>query len=241
MRCWPSPRPHDQTLAPGQPLLQEAPFSSGGPAWGLDTEASPPCVLPPGAPRGCSIWVREPRAHWDRAEQPGDRLCPEACGRSQGRRQLGPPCHLVIAAAGCHAVLHVGHEGVDEPRVVSHGLTARISRAQVPAGGERSGWKREGPGSRRGGIGRRWGRRRRERDEDQGELSWEPGAGPAAQARTCPSGPRAQGLGAPARPASLVGPDTGSGRGARGPSPGEQCAPPALGSIPGGPAALRSP
>lgn len=42
--------------------------------------------------------------------------------------------HLVIAAAGSHTVLDVGHEGVNEPRVVPHGLAASISRAQVPAG-----------------------------------------------------------------------------------------------------------
>lgn len=42
--------------------------------------------------------------------------------------------HLVIAAAGSHTVLDIGHEGVNEPRVVPHGLAASISRAQVPAG-----------------------------------------------------------------------------------------------------------
>ena len=39
----------------------------------------------------------------------------------------GPPSYLVITAAGCHTVLDVGHEGVNEPRVVAHGLAAGIS------------------------------------------------------------------------------------------------------------------
>lgn len=35
--------------------------------------------------------------------------------------------HLVIAAAGSHTVLDIGHEGVNEPRVVPHSLAASIS------------------------------------------------------------------------------------------------------------------
>lgn len=40
-------------------------------------------------------------------------------------RDLHP--YLVIAAAGSHAVLDIGHEGVNEPRVVPHSLAASIS------------------------------------------------------------------------------------------------------------------
>lgn len=40
-------------------------------------------------------------------------------------RDLHP--HLVIATAGSHTVLDIGHEGVDEPRVVPHSLAASIS------------------------------------------------------------------------------------------------------------------
>lgn len=39
----------------------------------------------------------------------------------------GPYPHLVITAAGSHTVLDIGHEGVNEPRVVAHSLAAGIS------------------------------------------------------------------------------------------------------------------
>lgn len=42
----------------------------------------------------------------------------------RGGLEAGPQSHLVVAAAGRHAVLDIGHEGVDESRVVSHGLAA---------------------------------------------------------------------------------------------------------------------
>lgn len=51
----------------------------------------------------------------------------------QGQGGVPPGhAHLVITAAGGHAVLDIGHKGVNEPRVVSHGLAACIGRAQVP-------------------------------------------------------------------------------------------------------------
>lgn len=109
--------------------------------------------------------------------------------RTEARGQRGVPAgraHLVITAAGGHAVLDVGHEGVNEPRVVPHGLAAGIGRAQVPGGENREGVRRQGSrGGRREeacrghagggagaeGMGRGWrlGRRRgSQRNEDEG-------------------------------------------------------------------------
>lgn len=61
------------------------------------------------------------------------------CCHLQWRCLLGPRPHLVVTAAGCHAVLDIGHEGVNEPCIVPHGLTSCVRRAQVPGGGQRQG------------------------------------------------------------------------------------------------------
>lgn len=93
--------------------------------------------------------------------------CTERRTGVQGRSGALPGCaHLVITAAGGHAVLDIGHEGINEPRVVSHGLAARIGRAQVPAGESREGVRRQG----RRGEGGEWLGARRE------ESRWQKGA-----------------------------------------------------------------
>lgn len=89
--------------------------------------------------------------------------------------------HLVITAAGGYAVLDIGHKGINEPRVVSHGLAACIGRAQVPEGENRAGvWMqgrreegREECGWRTRREESRWGRRGRgDGDEVGGLVRW---------------------------------------------------------------------
>lgn len=67
---------------------------------------------------------------------------PSLTGDREESRCRGAPwgdAHLVITAAGCHTFLDVGHEGVNETRVVAHGLAPRVCGAQVPGGGHGAG------------------------------------------------------------------------------------------------------
>lgn len=73
-------------------------------------------------------------------------------GRSAPRAFWGRT-HLVVTAVGRHAVLDVGHERVDEPRVAAHGLAARVCGAQVPSGGHGEGWRSWGGGRGHEGVG----------------------------------------------------------------------------------------
>lgn len=100
------------------------------------------------------------------------RFCPEALLSLPTVVPPGPRPHLVVAAAGGHAVLDVGHQGVDEPRVVAHGLPASVGRAEVPEG-------------QRGGGGRlqeAWSGR----PERTGERREEGGGKEKPRGRLCP-------------------------------------------------------
>ena len=94
------------------------------------------CFQDPGDLAAGAVPPRAERqaAHWCPAEQRGGRFVPS------GHATLGTLSHLVVTAAGCHAVLHVGQEGVDEPHVAPHGLAASVGRAQVPEGEGRQQW-----------------------------------------------------------------------------------------------------
>ena len=94
------------------------------------------CFQDPGDLAAGAVPPRAERqaAHWCPAEQRGGRFVPS------GHATLGTLSHLVVTAAGCHAVLHVGQEGIDEPHVAPHGLAASVGRAQVPEGEGRQQW-----------------------------------------------------------------------------------------------------
>lgn len=108
------------------------------------------------------------------------RRCAE-CGWAGGSVAFWGRTHLVVTAVGCHAVLDVGHERVDEPRVVAHGLAAHVCGAQIPSGrhGEGRRSRGEGRGHREvGGHGegmevmRRGGGHGRGRDHGEVQGSW---------------------------------------------------------------------